>query len=108
MILAFPCNQFGGQEPGTSQDIRTFAEGKGVPVADASKGFVMMEKVDVNGPGAHPVYQFLKGATPDSSDIKWNFQAYWLVGPSGQVQRLPGMPKTAPSAFAEKVAAALA
>mmetsp|Transcript_43259 Transcript_43259/g.120324 ORF Transcript_43259/g.120324 Transcript_43259/m.120324 type:complete len:83 (+) Transcript_43259:262-510(+) len=79
----------------------------GVPVADSSQGFRMMEKVDVNGPGAHPVYQFLKGATSDSGDIKWNFQAYWLIGPSGQVQRLPGMPKSVPSAFTEKLAVVL-
>merc|ERR1712032_637380 len=99
VILAFPCNQFGGQEPGTSADIRAFAERKGVPVSDPARGFVLMEKADVNGPASHIVYKFLKGATEDSSDIKWNFGSYWLVDAKGAVQRLQGM-KTSPAGFA--------
>mmetsp|Transcript_71047 Transcript_71047/g.151989 ORF Transcript_71047/g.151989 Transcript_71047/m.151989 type:complete len:107 (+) Transcript_71047:336-656(+) len=105
--MAFPCNQFGGQEPGSESEIKAFAEKQGVPCADPAQGFLMMSKVDVNGPETHPVYQFLKGATEDASDVKWNFASYWLVNAEGKVQRLKGM-KTLPSSFAEPVAAALA
>jgi len=106
VILAFPCNQFGGQEPGTSADIRAFAESKGVPVSDQSRGFLLMEKVDVNGPASHTVYKFLKGATEDSRDIKWNFGSYWLVDAKGSAQRLEGL-RTSPASFADKVAKAV-
>mmetsp|Transcript_9058 Transcript_9058/g.20610 ORF Transcript_9058/g.20610 Transcript_9058/m.20610 type:complete len:81 (+) Transcript_9058:340-582(+) len=71
------------------------------------KGFLLMEKVDVNGENTHPVYTYLKSATPDSSDVRWNFFSYWLVDPSGNVQRLEGG-KTSPEAFRQPVEAALA
>lgn len=64
-ILAFPCNQFGKQEPGTSDEIKAFAAAKGVQ-------FKMMEKIDVNGPDAHLVYKYLKHHTQTSA-IGWNF-----------------------------------
>ena len=47
-----------------------------------------MDKVDVNGPRAHPVYDFLRQSTPDNSDIKWNFADYWLVNSLGNATRL--------------------
>ncbi|CAK0789788.1 unnamed protein product [Prorocentrum cordatum] len=103
VIMAFPCNQFGGQEPGSNADIKAFATKLGVPDNDS---FMMMNKVDVNGRDTHPVYQFLKAATADSSDIKWNFASYWLVDRYGSVQRLKGA-GTTPKKSAEKVAAAL-
>lgn len=65
----------------------------------------MMEKVDVNGPGAHQVYQFLKNAT-DDKDIKWNFGSYWLVAKDGSITRLEGL-KNSPANFAGVVEKAL-
>ncbi len=80
-VLAFPCNQFGGQEPGGSDDIAQFCE-KNFGVT-----FPMFEKVDVNGDGAHPLFQYLKSAAPGllgTKDIKWNFTKF-LVGRDGRV-----------------------
>ncbi|CAK9096686.1 Glutathione peroxidase 1 [Durusdinium trenchii] len=88
-ILAFPCNQFGAQEPGSASEIKSFVLEQGAPVEDSRSGFILMEKVDVNGPGTHPVYQFLKSST-GVPDIKWNFSAYFLVNSAGTVQHLPG------------------
>lgn len=61
-VLAFPCNQFGGQEPGTAAEIRKFVSGYGVK-------FPVFGKIDVNGPNTHPLYAFLKSGTPFLSDI---------------------------------------
>ena len=75
-IIAFPCNQFGGQEPGEAQDIVSFQKGYGV-------NFPTMQKVDVNGGGATPVYKFLKDNAKVSS-IPWNFSKF-LVNADGHV-----------------------
>ncbi len=81
VVLGFPCNQFGHQEPGTEQEIRTFCETRyGVT-------FPMFAKIDVNGPRRHPLYAFLTDAAtaPDGpGDIQWNF-AKFLVDRSGNV-----------------------
>ena len=80
-ILAFPCNQFGNQEPATCEVVAEFA--KSTYGAD----FTMMEKVAVHGPRAHPVYNFLRattGATPS-----WNFGVYFVVSRSGEVKAYP-------------------
>lgn len=90
VILAFPCNQFGEQEPGSSSEILSFAESKGVPCRDPDSGFLLMEKIEVNGTGEHAVFTFLKDATGVHSDIKWNFGTYWLISSKGVVQRLDG------------------
>lgn len=74
-ILAFPCNQFGQQEPKSPTEILQFATTKGVE-------FRMMEKILVNGPQTHPVYQFLKHVTGVKS-ITWNFATYFVIGPDG-------------------------
>lgn len=70
-ILGFPCNQFGGQEPGTNDEIKAFADGYGVK-------FDMFEKIDVNGSDAHPLFKYLKakqgGMLIDA--IKWNFTKF--------------------------------
>jgi len=70
-ILGFPCNQFGGQEPGTNEEIKAFADGYGVK-------FDMFEKIDVNGSDAHPLFKYLKakqgGMLIDA--IKWNFTKF--------------------------------
>jgi glutathione peroxidase len=79
-ILAFPCNQFGEQEPDENEAIDAFAAGYGVE-------FTMMNKVDVNGPNASPVYKFLK-AKAGPAMIRWNFNTYFVVGPDGAVHSL--------------------
>jgi glutathione peroxidase len=80
-VVGVPCNQFGGQEPGTAEEIATFCS------ATYGVTFPLTEKVEVNGPGAHPVYQRLTAA-PDASgragDVQWNFEKFLLDG-SGQV-----------------------
>lgn len=79
MILAFPCNQFGGQEPGSPQDILDF-------VAKYDVSFPMFEKIDVNGVNTHPLFKFLKEQKGEllGNDIKWNF-AKFLIGRDGRV-----------------------
>ncbi|HEV2372203.1 MAG TPA: glutathione peroxidase [Streptosporangiaceae bacterium] len=80
-VLGFPCNQFGGQEPGTSEEISEFCS------VNYGVSFPMFEKIEVNGPGRHPLYTELT-AVPDSAgeagDIQWNFEKF-LVGPDGAV-----------------------
>lgn len=80
-ILAFPCNQFGKQEPGSAEDIRAFADGYGAQ-------FDIFAKTDVNGPNAHPVFQFLKSRLSDvlGSSIKWNWTKF-LVDRDGTPQK---------------------
>jgi glutathione peroxidase len=80
-VLGFPCNQFGGQEPGESNDIAQFCE------KNYGVKFPMFEKVDVNGDGAHPLFNWLKDQAPGllgTKDIKWNFTKF-LVGRDGKV-----------------------
>ncbi len=80
-MLAFPCNQFGNQEPGTDAEILKFA------TTNYDVDFPMFHKIDVNGPDEAPLYAFLKSAQPgdgDSSDIVWNFEKF-LVDPAGNV-----------------------
>ena len=76
-ILAFPCNQFGEQEPGTNKEIQDFAEFKGIT-------FHMMEKINVNGPNASDFYKFLK-TQAGIENIAWNFATYFLVEKDGTV-----------------------
>jgi len=82
-ILAFPCNQFGKQEPGTADEIKKFAKDKGVE-------FRMMEKTNVNGNNASLVYKYLK-KEGGVSNIQWNFATYFVVGPDGSVQAFNGV-----------------
>jgi glutathione peroxidase len=77
VVLGFPCNQFGHQEPGTEDEIATFcSQNYGVT-------FPMFAKVDVNGPDTHPLYVWLKSAA-GGGDITWNFGKF-LVGRDGSV-----------------------
>jgi glutathione peroxidase len=81
VLLGFPCNQFGAQDPGSNTDIGAFCQ-KNYGVA-----FDMMAKIDVNGSQAHPLFQWLKQQAPGllgSEGIKWNFTKF-LVGRDGQV-----------------------
>lgn len=78
-ILAFPCNQFGGQEPGTSDEIQNFCE------KNYSVTFPIFKKIEVNGSNTHPLYEFLKSTVPGflgTTSIKWNFTKF-LVNRSG-------------------------
>ena len=80
-VLGVPCNQFAGQEPGTAEEIATFCS------TTYGTTFPMTEKLDVNGRGAHPLYQRLT-AVPDADgrtgEVEWNFEKF-LVSPAGDV-----------------------
>jgi len=80
VILAFPCNQFGGQEPGSDAEVQSFAKRMGAE-------FEVLSKVEVNGSGADPLWQHLKAEAPGllgTTAIKWNFTKF-LVGRDGKV-----------------------
>jgi glutathione peroxidase len=81
MVLGFPCDQFGHQEPGNEDEIRNFC------TLSYDVSFPMFSKVDVNGEGAHPLYQWLKKEKPGLLGIgavKWNFTKF-LIGRDGNV-----------------------
>jgi glutathione peroxidase len=81
VVLGFPCNQFGAQDAGTNDEIASFCQ------LNFGVSFPMMAKIEVNGPGATPLYQWLSSEAPGlmgSKAIKWNFTKF-LVGKDGQV-----------------------
>jgi glutathione peroxidase len=81
VVLGFPCNQFGGQEPGSTEDIQSFCQ------VNYGVTFPLSQKVDVNGGNAHPLYKYLTAAKPGLlglKDIKWNFTKF-LVDRQGNV-----------------------
>jgi glutathione peroxidase len=90
-VLAFPCNQFGLQEPGSATDIVHFCE------KNYGVSFPVFEKIDVNGKDAHPLFQYLKSQAPGilgTEMIKWNFTKF-LINKNGSVfKRYP--PQTTP------------
>jgi glutathione peroxidase len=80
-VLGFPCNQFGAQEPGTADEIKTFCE------TSYGVTFPMFEKIDVNGDARHPLYDQLtqkEDAEGKAGDVVWNFEKF-LVSPDGEV-----------------------
>ena len=82
-VLGFPCNQFAGQEPGSSEEIATFCS------TTYGVTFPLMEKVEVNGEGRHPIYEELTAVPDDdgeAGDVQWNFEKF-LVAPGGAVVR---------------------
>ena len=82
-VIAFPCNQFGAQEPGNAEEIANFCSLK----YDVS--FPLMDKIEVNGPGTPPLYDWLKQEAPGllgSRSVKWNFTKF-LIGRDGKVVR---------------------
>jgi glutathione peroxidase len=97
-VLGFPCNQFGAQEPGSETEILEFARSKyGV-------SFPLFAKIEVNGPSACELYQWLKAGHPDddgNEDIAWNFTKF-LVSRSGEV-----LARYAPQVTPEEIGAAL-
>ena len=93
VILGFPCNQFGQQEPGDEAEISEFCE------LNFGVTFPLFKKVEVNGSNAHPLFVELKKRAPGvlgSEAIKWNFTKF-LIGPDGKVERYA--PATKPSAL---------
>ena len=80
MVIGVPCNQFGSQETGSSEEIQTFCQ------ANYGVTFVMTEKIDVKGENLHPLYNWLTDKSKNgktSTTVKWNFQKY-LIGPKGK------------------------
>jgi glutathione peroxidase len=80
VILGFPCNQFGGQEPGNEAEILSFCD------LNYGVTFPLFSKIDVNGPNAHPLYGYLKTAKPGilgTEAIKWNFTKF-LIDKKGE------------------------
>jgi glutathione peroxidase len=80
-VVGFPCNQFGGQEPGSAEEIQEFCS------TTYGVTFPIFEKIDVNGPGRHPIYTELTelpDAAGEAGDIQWNFEKF-LIGPDGKV-----------------------
>ena len=102
VVLGFPCNQFGSQDPGSNDEIATFCQ------RNFGVSFPMMSKIDVNGPEAHPLYQWLAAEAPGllgSKAIKWNFTKF-LVGKDGTVIKRYA-PQDAPEKLAKDIEAAL-
>jgi glutathione peroxidase len=80
-VAGFPCNQFGGQEPGSAEEIQQFCS------TSYGVTFPMFEKIEVNGPGRHAIYTELTqqpDAAGEAGDIQWNFEKF-LLGPDGTV-----------------------
>ncbi|MGZ5194187.1 MAG: glutathione peroxidase [Ramlibacter sp.] len=103
VVLGFPCNQFGAQDPGSNDEIAQFCQ------LNFGVNFPMMAKIDVNGPDADPLYRWVTAEAPGllgSTAIKWNFTKF-LVGKDGQVIKRYA-PADPPAALAKDIEAALA
>ncbi len=103
VVVGFPSNQFGGQDPGSDAEIATFCQ------RNYGVSFPMMAKVEVNGDGAHPLWRWLSSEAPGvlgTQAIKWNFTKF-LVGRDGRV-RARYAPTDKPEALAKDIEAALA
>ena len=96
-VLGFPCNQFGGQEPGNAKQIEQFC------ASNYAVSFPMFAKIEVNGSGAHPLYQYLKSEKSGllGSSIKWNFTKF-LLDRSGKVVARHA-PTTSPEALITEI-----
>ena len=103
VVVGFPCNQFGSQDPGANGEIAEFCQ------VNYGVSFPMMGKVDVNGPAAHPLYKWLSAEAPGllgSKSIKWNFTKF-LIGKDGQAIKRYA-PTDKPAGLAQDIEAALA
>ena len=92
VILGFPCNQFGGQEPGNDSEIASFCTLK------YEVSFPMFAKVDVNGKNAHPLFVYLKAQAPGvlgSEAIKWNFSKFLISRDGRKIKRFASVTKPA-------------
>jgi glutathione peroxidase len=103
VVLGFPCNQFGAQDPGSNDEIAQFCQ------LNFGVSFPMMAKIDVNGPDADPLYQWVTAEAPGllgSTAIKWNFTKF-LIGKDGQVIKRYA-PNDEPAKLASDIEKALA
>ncbi|MFZ2387461.1 MAG: glutathione peroxidase [Polaromonas sp.] len=103
VVLGFPCNQFGAQDPGNDSEIASFCQ------VNYGVSFPMMSKIDVNGPAAHPLYKWLTSEAPGllgSKSIKWNFTKF-LIGKDGEVIKRYA-PLDKPADLTKDIEAALA
>lgn len=103
VVIGFPCNQFGAQEPGSAEDISGFCE------LNYGVDFTMSEKVDVNGSNAHPLFQYLTSEAKGllgTEMIKWNFTKF-LIGKDG-APRKRYAPTTKPSDLTKDIESLLA
>jgi glutathione peroxidase len=101
-VLGFPCDQFGKQEPGDEKEIRSFCS------LTYDVTFPMFAKIEVNGPGAHPLYKYLKRQQPGilgSEAIKWNFTKFLISRDGEVVKRFGSMDK--PESIEARVTALL-
>ena len=102
-VLGFPCDQFGHQEPGNEAEIKQFCR------LNYDVSFPLFAKIEVNGTGAHPLYQFLKSAQPGllgTEAIKWNFSKFLVDRLGGVLKRYA--PKEMPESLVAEIEAALA
>jgi glutathione peroxidase len=102
VVMGFPCNQFGAQDPGNNEEIAQFCQ------LNYGVSFPMMAKIDVNGPAADPLYRWLSAEAPGllgSKSIKWNFTKF-LIGKDGQVIKRYA-PADAPAGLAKDIEKAL-
>jgi glutathione peroxidase len=103
VLLGFPCNQFGAQDAGSNDEIAEFCQ------LNYGVSFPMMAKIKVNGPQAHPLYQWLTAAAPGvlgTKSIKWNFTKF-LIGKDGAVRKRYA-PTDTPASMTADIEAALA
>lgn len=101
VVLGFPCNQFGGQEPGREEEIERFCE------SSYGVSFPLFAKVEVNGPGAEPLFRYLKAQRRGilgTTRIKWNFTKFLVDAEGGVVRRYA--PSVTPDRIERDVAAA--
>lgn len=82
VVLGFPCNQFGNQEPGTAEEIKEFC------TTNYGVTFPISQKIEVNGPNAHPIYKYCKDVAKNGQDIGWNFEKF-LVSTDGSITNYP-------------------
>lgn len=98
VVLGFPCNQFGGQEPGSSHEIGAFCQ------ANYGVTFPIFARIEVNGPNAHPLFQFLthqKAGIFGTEAIKWNFTKFLIDRDGNVVERFA--PRVAPSEITPRI-----
>jgi len=102
VVMGFPCNQFGGQDPKSEEEIAQFC------ATQYGVEFLLMQKIEVNGEEAHPLFKWLKAQAPglfNTQAIKWNFTKF-LVGKNGQVLKRFA-PQDAPSSLSSEIELAL-
>jgi len=102
VVLGFPANNFGEQEPGTDQEIQTFCTSK----YDVT--FDMFSKISVRGDDQHPLYGYITKDSPFPGDVKWNFQKYLVDADGAIVAMYPSKTKPTDSTVKEKIEALLA